>query len=192
MDGGMTEKQSSYTYWVREAKEDAAPMPVPRKLTQEDISSNTQPAALGSVWNQAGTWEEKNLNTWANRRIKELLSSMSLEFSNGKAAVDEVTKCSGDAYLVTVRNKKRVGYTYELSLQFKGEWSVNNKKEKIKGHLDIPEFSFGELEDLQIEARISSSDVSAEDKARISKDLRLFLEPMRKKLAEFERELIDR
>ncbi|KAK8968411.1 hypothetical protein KSP40_PGU011601 [Platanthera guangdongensis] len=192
MDGGEAEKQSSYTYWVRESKGDAAPLPVPRKLTQEDISINTQPAALGSVWNQAGTWEEKNLNTWANRRIKELLSSMSLEFSNGKAAVDEVTKCSGDAYLVTVRNKKRVGYTYELTLQFKGEWSLNKQKEKIKGQLDIPEFSFGELEDLQLEARISGSDVSAEDKAQISKDLQLFLEPVRKKLAEFERELIDR
>ncbi|KAK8954787.1 hypothetical protein KSP39_PZI001718 [Platanthera zijinensis] len=192
MDGEATEKQSSYTYWVRESKGDAAPLPVPRKLTQEDISINTQPAALGSVWNQAGTWEEKNLNTWANRRIKELLSSMSLEFSNGKAAVDEVTKCSGDAYLVTVRNKKRVGYTYELTLRFKGEWSLNKQKEKIKGHLDILEFSFGELEDLQLEARISGSDVSAEDKARISKDLQLFLEPVRKKLAEFERELIDR
>ncbi|KAK8967663.1 hypothetical protein KSP40_PGU009670 [Platanthera guangdongensis] len=52
MDGGETEKQSSYTYWVRESKGDAAPLLVPRKLTQEDISINTQPAALGSVWNQ--------------------------------------------------------------------------------------------------------------------------------------------
>ncbi|XP_020587569.1 uncharacterized protein LOC110029562 [Phalaenopsis equestris] len=188
MENGVAEKQSSYTYWVRD---DAAPLPVPRKLTPEDISQQSQPNLLGSVWNQAGTWEEKNLNSWANSRIKELLSSLSLEFSNGKAAVYEVTKCSGDAFLITVRNKKRVGYTYELSLKFKGEWSTNDQKEKIKGHFDIPEFSFGELDDLQIETRISS-EISKEDKARISKDLQSFLEPIRKKLAAFEQELKDR
>ncbi|KAL0922243.1 hypothetical protein M5K25_006214 [Dendrobium thyrsiflorum] len=191
MEGGVAEKQSSYTYWVRETKDDAAPLPVPRKLTPEDISKQSQPASLGSVWNQAGTWEEKNLNSWANGRIKELLSSMSLEFSNGKVAIDEVTKCSGDAFLITVRNKKRVGYTYELTLRFEGEWSIKDQKEKIKGHLDIPEFSFGELDDLKIETRISN-DISAEVKAQISEDLLSFLEPIRKKLAEFEQELKDR
>ncbi|KAI0518947.1 hypothetical protein KFK09_006385 [Dendrobium nobile] len=191
MEGGVAEKQSSYTYWVRETKDDAAPLPVPRKLTPEDISKQSQPVSLGSVWNQAGTWEEKNLNSWANGRIKELLSSMSLEFSKGKAAIDEVTKCSGDAFLITVRNKKRVGYTYELTLRFEGEWSIKDQKEKIKGHVDIPEFSFGELDDLKIESRISN-DISAEVKAQISEDLQSFLEPIRKKLAQFEQELKDR
>ncbi|XP_020676333.1 activator of 90 kDa heat shock protein ATPase homolog 2 isoform X1 [Dendrobium catenatum] len=191
MEGGVAEKQSSYTYWVRETKDDAAPLPVPRKLTPEDISKQSQPVSLGSVWNQAGTWEEKNLNSWANGRIKELLSSMSLEFSKGKAAIDEVTKCSGDAFLITVRNKKRVGYTFELTLRFEGEWSIKDQKEKIKGHVDIPEFSFGELDDLKIESRISN-DISAEVKAQISEDLQSFLEPIRKKLSQFEQELKDR
>ncbi|PKA57893.1 hypothetical protein AXF42_Ash012432 [Apostasia shenzhenica] len=191
MEGGMAEKQSSYTYWVRETKGDAAPLPVPRKLTSEDISKQAQPATMGSVWNQAGTWEEKNLNSWANRRIKELLSSVSFESYNGKAAIEEVTKCSGDAFLIVVRNKKRVGYTYELTLKFKGEWVIESNKEKIKGHLDISEFSFGELNDLKMETRISS-EASAEAKAQIFKELQLFLEPIRKKLAEFEQELKDR
>lgn len=44
---------SSYTYWVREVTQDAAPPPVPRKLTPRDIlSSQSQPPTLGSVWNQ--------------------------------------------------------------------------------------------------------------------------------------------
>ncbi|KAG0470340.1 hypothetical protein HPP92_017040 [Vanilla planifolia] len=188
MEGEVAEKKSSYTYWVREVKEDAAPLPVPRKLMPEDISKQSQAATLGSVWNQAGTWEEKNLNSWANSRIKELLSSVSLQFSKGNVFIDEVSKCSGEAFLVTVRNKKRVGYTYELTLRFKGEWIIKGQKEKIKGHLDIPEFSLGELDDLQLEAKINS-DVSAEDKVQICKVLQSFLEPIRKKLAEFEQEL---
>jgi len=57
------------------------------------------------------------------------------------------------AFLVTVRNKKRVGYTYELSLKFKGEWLIEEENKKVKGHLEIPEFSFGELEDLEVKTR---------------------------------------
>ncbi|KAJ6794913.1 Uncharacterized protein M6B38_228395 [Iris pallida] len=194
---GVAEKKltssSSYRYWVREAKADAAPLPVPRKIATED-ASRLSGGALGSVWNQAGTWEEKNLNSWASNRIKELLSSLgTLEFSGGSAVIDEVSKCSGDAFLVTVRNKKRVGYTYELTLKFKGEWLIKEDKKKIKGHLDIPEFSFGELDDLQIESRLSEDkDLSSDDKLQIRKDLSSFLAPIREKLREFERELKDR
>ncbi|CAL9748273.1 unnamed protein product [Musa acuminata subsp. burmannicoides] len=192
--GGVAEKQASYTYWVRETREDAAPLPVPRKLSADDISKQPQPNTLGSVWNQAGTWEERNLNSWASNRIKELLKSMdSLEFSNGKAYIDDVSKCSGDAFLVTVRNKKRVCYTYEVTLKFKGEWLIQNENKKIKGHLDIPEFSFGELEDLQVEVSLSEEkDLAAKDRMQICKDLRTFLIPIREKLMDFEQELKDR
>ncbi|KAJ6747157.1 hypothetical protein OIU74_029596 [Salix koriyanagi] len=111
----------------------AAPLPLPKKLSPQD-HLHSQPNNLGSAWNTAGTWEEKNLNNWATHRIKDLLLSVaSLEFSGGKAEIAQVSKCSGDAFLVIVRNKKRVGYTYELTLKIK----------------DFPEFSFGELDDLQ-------------------------------------------
>ncbi|MQL94124.1 hypothetical protein Taro_026777 [Colocasia esculenta] len=55
MEGGVsTEKKSSYTYWVREASVDAAPLPEPHKLSAEDVSKQAQqpPNTLGSVWNQ--------------------------------------------------------------------------------------------------------------------------------------------
>ncbi|RWR84213.1 Activator of Hsp90 ATPase [Cinnamomum micranthum f. kanehirae] len=194
MEEAAAEKQSSYTYWVREVRKDAAPLPVPRKLSADDISKQPQPAALGSVWNQAGTWEEKNLNSWASNRIKELLTSVgSLGFSNGKADITEVSTCTGDAFLVTVRNKKRVGYTYELTLKFKGEWLVKEESKAIEGHIDIPEFSFGELEDLQMEVQLSKGkDLEVADKQQINKDVKLFLQPIRERLLKFEQELKDR
>nr|KYP61327.1 hypothetical protein KK1_015814 [Cajanus cajan] len=52
--------------------------------------------------------------------------------------------------MVIVRNKKRVGYTYELTLKVKGEWTIQGEKKFIEGHIDVPEFSFGELDDLQL------------------------------------------
>ncbi|CAN6485668.1 unnamed protein product [Victoria cruziana] len=154
MENGVAEackQSSSYRYWVRESTESAAPLPVPRKLSAEDLSKQAPPAKLGSAWNHAGTWEEKNLNTWATDRIKELLNSLdSVEFSGGKAGISEVSKCSGEAFLVTVRNKKRVGYTFEITLKFKGEWLIKEENKTIKGSIDIHEFSFGELDDLQV------------------------------------------
>ncbi|CAM8930720.1 unnamed protein product [Rhodiola kirilowii] len=184
---------NSYRYWVRETKQDAAPLPVPRKLTdQEKTSSDSHTGThLGSTWNKAGTWEEKNLNTWANDRLKELLISVgSLEFSGGRAEISEVSRCVGDAYLVTVRNKKLVGYTYELSLKVKGEWTVKDEQKKLDGHIDVAEFSFGELDDLQIEAKLTDDgDLPNQDKVRINQDLKSFLKPVRETLIQFEQEL---
>ncbi|XP_026403867.1 activator of 90 kDa heat shock protein ATPase homolog 2-like [Papaver somniferum] len=187
---------SSYTYWVRRdlKKEDAAPLPAPRKLTPQDVSTLSNSNSLGSVWNQAGTWEEKNLNSWASGRIKELMSSLgSLEFSSGKAEIAEVTKCVGDAFLVTVRNKKRVGYTYELTLRFKGDWLIGEEKKHFGGHLDVPEFSFGEVDDMEVEIRLNQEkDIAHEVKMQVRQDLKLFLKPIREKMLEFEQELKDR
>ncbi|KAI7730116.1 hypothetical protein M8C21_029373, partial [Ambrosia artemisiifolia] len=183
---------SSYTYWVREAKQDAAPLPVPKKL-DPSVGSNSS-NHLGSAWNKAGTWEEKNLNKWATERIKELVLSVgSLEFSSGKAEIAEVTRCTGDAFLVIVRNKKRVGYTYEITLKVKGEWLVGGEKKKFNGNLDLAEFSFGELDDLQVEVRLNDAkDLLHEDKQRIREDMKKFLKPICQKLLEFEAELKER
>ncbi|KAL6575300.1 hypothetical protein OROMI_012585 [Orobanche minor] len=200
MEGGATvstekaaTESASYTYWVREVSCDAAPLPAPKKIDPADLCNQTSQTHLGSAWNRlvAGTWEEKNLNKWATDRIKELLVSVgSLEFTGGKAEIAGVTRCIGDAFLVTVRNKKRVGYTYELSLKVKGEWHIGGEKKKMKGHLDVLEVSFGELDDLQIQVKLSEdNEVSPQDKQRVSQDLKLFLQPLREKMLKFEEEL---
>lgn len=46
-------KKASYRYWVRDSKEDAAPPPVPRKLSAGDVPKlQSNSSSLGSVWNQ--------------------------------------------------------------------------------------------------------------------------------------------
>ncbi|KAL1217555.1 hypothetical protein V5N11_004722 [Cardamine amara subsp. amara] len=185
---------SSYRYWVREATSDAAPPPLPQKLSNNDVALNTAPLSLGSLWNRAGTWEEKSLTNWATDRLKELLGSVgSLQFSSGKAEIINVNRCVGDAFLVTVRNKKRVGYTYELSLKVEGEWSFEENMKRVKGSLDIPEFSFGELDDLEVDVKLSEDkELSQQLKQLVRLDMKQFLEPIRLKLIQFEQELKDR
>ncbi|KAB2031969.1 hypothetical protein ES319_D05G340400v1 [Gossypium barbadense] len=151
-DGNGNGQAASYTYCVRETTADTTLLPVPKKLTAQDIlSTQSQSTSLGSVWNKAGTWEVTELGR-QYLSLKELLKSVgSLDLSCGKAEISDVTKCVGDAFLVTIRNKKRVGYTYELTLKIKGEWHLREEKKTVKGHIDILEFSFGELDDLQME-----------------------------------------
>lgn len=188
------QQKPSYTYWVRKTTEDAAPLPVPHKLDAAPPSHSQSSQQPGSAWNRAGTWEEKSLNYWAIPRIKELLISVgSIPFSSGRAEVEDVTKCAGDAFMVVVRNKKRVSFTYELSLKVKGEWIIQGNKKLLGGHIDVPEISFGELDDLQMEVRLNeASDISHQDKIEICNDLKLFLQPVREKLFQFEQELKDR
>ncbi|CAK9141831.1 unnamed protein product [Ilex paraguariensis] len=164
------------------------------EIGSDDYEYAEDDSGMAETLIEAGTWEEKNLNKWASDRIKELLQSVdSLEFSGGRADITEVSKCVGDAFLVTVRKKKCVGYTYELTLRVKGEWFIGEEKKKIKGYIDLPEFSFGELDDLQIDVRLGEEkDLLHQDKLRISKDLKLFLQPLCEKLRQFEQELKER
>uniref|UniRef100_A0A0D6R3C9 Activator of Hsp90 ATPase AHSA1-like N-terminal domain-containing protein n=1 Tax=Araucaria cunninghamii TaxID=56994 RepID=A0A0D6R3C9_ARACU len=190
------QRNSSYRYWVRENTTEAAPPPVPHKLSADELArqSQSRSAPLGSVWNQAGTWEERNLSIWGSSRIKELLTCLdALEFSSGKAAIQEVSSCVGDASLVTVRNKKRAGYSYEIAMKFKGEWLVEEETKEIMGTLKVPEASFGELEDMQLEVTLKEDEeIPNSERSKIIKDLKAFLSLIREKMLKFEEELKDR
>lgn len=55
IDDEQGKSGNSYRYWVREKKEDAAPLPVPKKLTdqEKDRSVSQSGNHLGSTWNKA-------------------------------------------------------------------------------------------------------------------------------------------
>ncbi|KAL8470360.1 hypothetical protein ACS0TY_033004 [Phlomoides rotata] len=86
MEGGATlsgkkaEATASYTYWIREASTDAAPLPVPKKIDPTDLCKQPNQAYLGSAGNRAGTWEEFFLNKWATDRIKNMMKMGSTRY----------------------------------------------------------------------------------------------------------------
>lgn len=63
----------------------------------------------GSVWNRAGTWEDKDCSKWARSSLKARLRGFSKDVElNGIPArlrVSKVNKCSGSASLVFIRGK---------------------------------------------------------------------------------------
>ncbi|KAL8533473.1 hypothetical protein ACS0TY_009751 [Phlomoides rotata] len=58
LSGEKAEETASYTYWVREASTDVAPLPVPTKIDPADLCKQPNQAHVGSAWNRAGTWED--------------------------------------------------------------------------------------------------------------------------------------
>lgn len=184
-------KTSSYRYWVRSS---SAPKTAPRPLTAEELKAhniNNGTKTVGSKWNQAGTWEEKSLSTWANGRVRELLPTVEpVEFDHDcTARVLEVTSCSGEASMVTVRQRKRIGYSFEIEMKYVVHLEPSSKP--IEGKMKVPEACYGELDDLELEVTVSSSDVK--DSAKVKQTLtKLFLPKIRRKLEEFEAELKER
>ncbi|TXG61168.1 hypothetical protein EZV62_012531 [Acer yangbiense] len=113
-----------------------------------------------------------------DRTLKELLQD--LTFSNGVQA-----RMDG----ILFQRPEGVSYANPIL----GEWIIGGEKKMVKGHIDIPEFSFGELDELQMQVQLSEEkDLLQPDKLQISQDLKLFLSPVREKLVQFEQELKDR
>ncbi|XP_024399262.1 uncharacterized protein [Physcomitrium patens] len=196
-EGGeeRTSKTSGYRYWVRGTMQGAAPEPVPYKLTAEELAGNGKPACLGSTWNQAGTWEEKVLSSWAWNRVKELLPTVEpVEFEGGTARVVEVTTCSGDASLITVRQKKKVGYTLEIEMKYSANVKQGEEKKDFEGKMKVPEACYGELDDLELDVIVSASDIKdSVQRKRVKQTLMdMFLPKIRRKLEDFEAELKER
>lgn len=140
----------------------AAPTP-----QQVEVSPDKSPAnTVGSEWNQAGTWEEKEVTEWAKERMTACLSEAALGGhqvtlesgpSSVSARVSKVKSLTGDAHIVTVRKKRKCGYNFEAELSFRlyfeGE-KEEEEKHSFNGSLKLPELMDAiQPEDLKVEIR---------------------------------------
>jgi len=120
----------------------------PRQIVarpQQVQKTQTNISAAPSAWNTGGTWEERNLTPFTHRRIKELLAeNFSPQFVSGPLQVEiKEWKVEGDASLVLVRGKKRLGY----ELNFNGEFKGTFQDEKVEGKIIVPSVDLQESTD---------------------------------------------
>lgn len=96
-----------------------------------------------SAWNQAGTWEEKDVTQWAKDTLtKSLLSTTyvlpsSSPAPNACVTVAKVTKLDGHASVAVVRGKVRFIYEFLIKL----DWQLDKQDDDLKctGSLAIPD-----------------------------------------------------
>jgi len=99
----------------------------PKKIdTPAATTSNSTDASGTSAWNKAGTWEEKDVTSWAKDTLTASLIATSFTLPAGspepdaKVIVTDVKDLSGHASHATVRGKRR--FIFEFG--FKVNWSV--------------------------------------------------------------------
>lgn len=121
----------------------------PKRLEQETTTTTTSTPSVqedgSSAWNKAGTWEERDVTTWAKETLTASLLTTSYvlpescsSFPGATVRVSSVTKCDGHASFATVRGKKR--YIYEFSLTLEWTFTNNGTTHVVKGKMTFPDF----------------------------------------------------
>ena len=121
----------------------------PKKIDSANVEDNLSTNGKGtSVWNKAGTWEEKDCTKWALSSIKEKLMETKYSLPSSSpdpnatvrvvdvSKLDPAPKGSAHASVATVRGKKR--YIYEFSICIHWEMKFSNDK-TCTGTLTFPD-----------------------------------------------------
>jgi len=103
-------------------------------------SSNTPGT---SVWNNAGTWEEKDVSNWAKDTLTKSILQTSYTLPSSSPApsalvtVTKVSKLDGHASVVVVRGKTR--FIYEFSCKLEWQFEKDDDDLDCKGTFTIPD-----------------------------------------------------
>ena len=132
------------SYFHNELSEDAARLIgdiAPKKLDVKTVSSSSETApSSGSAWNKAGTWEEKDVTSWAVENLEQKLRATAFVFPDSSPAPGAVVMCTkasvtGNASFALVRGKKR--YIYELCCKL--EWKFEHEDQEANGKIALPD-----------------------------------------------------
>mmetsp|Transcript_8677 Transcript_8677/g.13699 ORF Transcript_8677/g.13699 Transcript_8677/m.13699 type:complete len:429 (+) Transcript_8677:69-1355(+) len=137
----------------KEMLKDNAPKAIDKPM--ECVNENLAKEGA-SAWNSGGTFEEKDMSDWAEKRLKELLAgitcTVSVEgknFKNGDSLkfeemkVNDIAGLDGHASIAFTRGKKVHIFDYE----FEAKWQVFVDGVKAKGSLFFPEVSGDSVQD---------------------------------------------
>ena len=140
---------------------DIAPKPI-QKVESVEASPVSAPV-VGSVWNQAGTFEEKIMTAYATDKIKEYVSKAEAVIDNDHAVITEVSTSEGEASIIISRGKKRFIYDLKLKLDFAISNTIDTEVKKIKGSIEISDISPDSLDDNSIDIKIKFKKTIATD-----------------------------
>ncbi len=89
----------SYTYWKRDSDKNSLNEYNPQKRNTNAIEESSK-NHLGSVWNKAGTWEEKHLTKiQVEEFLNSKLSEKSLKIENS-IKLDKISSYIGDVFII--------------------------------------------------------------------------------------------
>ena len=94
-------------------------------------------AAVGSVWNTAGTYEERDVSAWAVRELKVRLVAIRLDAAGGELRVTAVEGLQGHASIISNRGKLK--RPFEFSGDVKWEFADGDPVHACSGTISYSE-----------------------------------------------------
>eukprot|EP00903_Cladosiphon_okamuranus_P013940 g12966.t1 len=154
-DGRLT------TYFNNELTEEAKALIgdiAPKKL--EPAVAAAVPGAeaaggnAGSAWNKAGTWESRDMTSWAKQRLQELLGAVEFDASESTVTVVKVDKLEGDAEISFSRGKKRYLFDFRFELKWEAPDLVCGPAKGVLVYPDVGQDCDGQYD---VECQVDSS-----------------------------------
>lgn len=135
------------SYFHNELSEDAKKLIgdiAPKKL---DPATAPAPIATGdkstSAWNQAGTWEERDVTAWAKESLSQALQLTTYTLPESAPApgalarINKVKEVDGHASFATVRGRKK--YIYEFKIELEWVLDLPSEPDAAKGEICFPD-----------------------------------------------------
>mmetsp|Transcript_77032 Transcript_77032/g.212878 ORF Transcript_77032/g.212878 Transcript_77032/m.212878 type:complete len:363 (+) Transcript_77032:1030-2118(+) len=164
----------------------------------------------GSEWNQAGTWEEKDMTAWAKERLTSWLQNAlvfsEVDLPSGKPAtvtakVTKVKSLTGEAQIIFVKKQPRHGYNFEadlsISVLLKGSNgdadAEDSGNETFNGVLHLPELMDAvQPQDLKIDSKWKGSGPSEQLRSLAEEWVGKLRDSVRSQVAGFRNEYQER
>jgi tetratricopeptide (TPR) repeat protein len=106
-----------------------------------------------SVWNQGGTFEERDMNEWAKNNITERVKGVCAEGDGFKLEVEKVEKIDGDASITFARGRKRHVFDFELLVKWEATLEGDDKN-KVSGKLFYMDFNGDTAADEELDVEL--------------------------------------
>lgn len=155
-------KKTSYfhTDISQEAKELIAKQGFGKPQKLDAPTDEKEAKGGGSSWNQAGTFEEKNMKKWINENFPEALKGKSFDLpgeKGGQVVVKDVIDIKGDATITVARGKRK----HMMDLTFDVEYQIQVNGETGSGKLTYSEVTANDDDDFEVQCTIGSETPSA-------------------------------
>lgn len=154
------------TYFDRSTAHQATPsQPAPTPVRIGALPPAAE--ASGSVWNAAGTFEERDVSVWAQERLASMLAL--LEYDDDRELILEECSCGaieGSASFFTARGKTRTLFELRFELLWSATVRVNSSK-LCEGVLRCEASNEGARPTLEAKAALRSPVQSRDHEARV-------------------------
>eukprot|EP00440_Ansanella_granifera_P018742 gb/GFBE01020360.1/.p1 GENE.gb/GFBE01020360.1/~~gb/GFBE01020360.1/.p1 ORF type:complete len:189 (+),score=55.39 gb/GFBE01020360.1/:1-567(+) len=158
-------KKGGYTYWKRDIDDGhVLPDNRPVKMDAGAAAQAELPKtdSVGSSWNSAGTWEEKDMSVPARAELEKILNDESfalLETESGRVNGCKAS-VTGDSQAYHIRGRPRLGFEFKVKLSWKGKFDG----EEVSGELEVQDLDSSDLDgfDIRIKPAGDASKKAAE------------------------------